>query len=240
MSSHQLLDWDTEFFGFPVAKITESRLSKDELEAILKTLKEEGVRLVYWPSDSEDSASMEAGLARDGFLADRKVFYLTELGAADFMGLELLMVEEYQEKEASQELKNLALISGVHSRYNLDPHIPHHKFEELYLARLENSISGELAKKVFILRSEKKLAGMATLEVKNETRGQIGLLAVDVLFRGRGMGKVLVKAARAWFAKEGYRELRIVTQQQNLPACRLYENCGFRQEKVENFFHFWL
>jgi dTDP-4-amino-4,6-dideoxy-D-galactose acyltransferase len=80
---------------------------------------------------------------------------------------------------------------------------------------------------------------MATLGDKNE-RGDIGLLAVAADKRGQGLGIQIVNGALQEFKAKGYELAQVVTQQDNIPACRLYERCGFTVEKVENFYHFWL
>jgi dTDP-4-amino-4,6-dideoxy-D-galactose acyltransferase len=54
------------------------------------------------------------------------------------------------------------------------------------------------------------------------------------------LGLHLVCAAQAKFIEAGYRIGQVVTQLDNVAACRLYEKCGYHLEKLENFYHFWL
>ena len=65
-------------------------------------------------------------------------------------------------------------------------------------------------------------------------------IAVDENYRGKGLGAGLVRSANAWFLKQGYFVAQVVTQGRNLAACKLYENCGYSLEKIENYYHFWL
>ncbi|MEM6393597.1 MAG: GNAT family N-acetyltransferase [Planctomycetota bacterium] len=53
-------------------------------------------------------------------------------------------------------------------------------------------------------------------------------LRVAPAVRGRGVGRVLFRAAAAWAAERGCIELDVETQDINVPACRLYagEGCG--------------
>ena len=240
MSDFQILDWDSNFFNFPVARIILARLGEDRLRALLDELGEMGVELVYWASDSRDMGSARAASALDGFLADRKTSYVKEIGAGAPDELELCaVVEEYTKDKTDDDLRHLALLSGTHSRYNLDPKVTHHQFEALYTQWIENSVNRSLAKVVFVIPLADRIIGMITLGEKNG-RGDIGLLAVDVPMRGKGFGRALLKVADAWFQAQSYTKVQVVTQGGNLAACRLYENCGYRQEKVENFYHFWL
>ncbi len=53
-------------------------------------------------------------------------------------------------------------------------------------------------------------------------------LAVDALARGQGVAKALLDVVRFWAIKQGLPGIMLETQNNNLPACRLYERCGFR------------
>jgi GNAT superfamily N-acetyltransferase len=53
-------------------------------------------------------------------------------------------------------------------------------------------------------------------------------LRVDPVARGRGVGAALFGAAAAWARGEGCRELKVETQDTNVPACRFYAACGCR------------
>ncbi|MBD8613570.1 GNAT family N-acetyltransferase [Pseudomonas putida] len=53
-------------------------------------------------------------------------------------------------------------------------------------------------------------------------------LAVDVSARGLGVARALLDVAQFWAVKQGLPGIMLETQNNNLPACRLYERCGFR------------
>ena len=50
--------------------------------------------------------------------------------------------------------------------------------------------------------------------------------------RGRGVGRALFQAAEVWAAGRGYRELRVETQNINVPACRFYARRGCALDAV--------
>ncbi len=52
-------------------------------------------------------------------------------------------------------------------------------------------------------------------------------IRVKPSFRGKGVGKALVKAAMKWASAKGCTELRVETQDINVDACRFYAACGF-------------
>jgi Acetyltransferases len=133
----------------------------------------------------------------------------------------------------------LAFQAGLYCRFNTDPNLPQTWFLKIYSKWIENSVNGSIATRVIVIRHDNKIIGMATLGTKN-ARGDIGLLAVNPNFRGKKLGTKLVYAAQAYFIEQGFSRAQVVTQKINLLACKLYEKCGFHQEKIENFYHFWL
>ena len=77
---------------------------------------------------------------------------------------------------------------------------------------------------------------MITLISKNE-RGDIRLVAVDAKCRGKNSAQVIY-AALKYFIKKDYTKAQVVTQKSSTLA--IYTKMGFRREKIDNFYHFWL
>jgi dTDP-4-amino-4,6-dideoxy-D-galactose acyltransferase len=239
----QLLEFDTKLFGFKVAKVLLPRLSATKLQIILDELRKQKIRLVYWPSDSTDEISQQAAKKFGGFLGSEQITYLLDLKTLKPLPLVAPEIELYERKlkpaPTDIELEQLAVLAGTYSHFNTDPNFPKKLFLKLYRVWIENSINGLVATKTIVIRHENKIAGMTTLGTKN-ARGDIGLLAVNSDFRGKNFGTKLVRAAQAYFIESGFYHAQVVTQKSNIPACRLYEKCNFQQEKIENFYHFWL
>jgi GNAT superfamily N-acetyltransferase len=51
--------------------------------------------------------------------------------------------------------------------------------------------------------------------------------------RGKGIGSRLVRASEAWAISKGCRQLKVETQNINVPACRFYEKQGFVLRAVD-------
>jgi len=92
---------------------------------------------------------------------------------------------------------------------------------------------------VLVVRRADKVVGMATVGAK-DGRGFIGLFAVDADMRGKNVGVSLIYAAQDWTRRMGLRFAQVVTQGENIGACKLYKKCGYRIEKIEYFYHFWI
>ena len=52
-------------------------------------------------------------------------------------------------------------------------------------------------------------------------------LIVDTEFRGQGVGRALMDCAIRWAREQGFPGLTLETQDNNVPACKFYEKCGF-------------
>ena len=241
-SNFQILPWDSDFFGYKVGRILPFRLADAELKSVLAGLKNENVTLVYWPSDPEDPGSQEAARKNGGFLADRKVTYVVDLERSPGKPFEESTdfgVMEYTGRETTDELDNLAILSGSYSRYKVDPNISKEQFERLFKLWILKSVNRTLAENVFVYIDGEKIVGMVTVGMKYG-RGDIGLIAVDESARGRDVGGKLTRAAQKWAVARGCRYAQVVTQGNNLSACKLYEKCGYRIDSIVNFYHFWI
>lgn len=242
METHrfQILEWDSNFFGMPVATILPEKLGHEDLVEVLALLEENGVRLAYWASDPGDGKSQQAATHCRGTLVDRKITYVTNAGGAPLLsGGPAWPVETYDEPFTNGDLENLAVQAGMYSRFRVDPRIPEGKFVELYKTWIRKSVDRQIAEAVLVVRHLGKIVGMVTVGKKNG-RGDIGLIAVDDEMRGKQVGSALVFAAQAWAFGKGWDSAQVVTQGENVAACRLYERCGYRVEQTRNVYHFWL
>ena len=52
-------------------------------------------------------------------------------------------------------------------------------------------------------------------------------LVVDTKFRGQGVGRALMNRAIAWAKEQKFPGITLETQDNNVPACKFYEKCGF-------------
>lgn len=228
------LDWDTNFFGLGIARIECKAMEESQFSFVIDQLKKEGIKLVYCICYDLTS---ERYARKIGQLVDNKVVY-HKLFNFDILSTTQNNIEEYIDEEPTEELYNLAIQSGVWSRFNVDPILSNDKFVELYRAWIRNSTQKQIAFKVLVAKESGNVVGLITLGEK-EGRADIGLLAVDSKYHGKGIGKSLVNGAEREFKKR-FKEGQVVTQKDNVAACALYESCGYTVEKTEPIYHIWL
>lgn len=223
--------WDSDFLGLDVASI--------DIQDSTMFLPAEAYDfdLIYLFSNLPLDLSMHKFKAFDIMLVDEKLTYeklVTESTAIDPKIISLPF-----DSEATNHLLDLALESGLYSRFRFDSKYPVEKFRRLYHLWLINSLNRSLAEEFFVYKSGNREAGFITVGQKNG-HGFIGLISVDKEFRGNGIGRVLLKAADYFlYSKYGTCKMRVITQALNRPACKLYEVSDYRVVERKYVYHLW-
>lgn len=233
----RVLEWDSEFFELRVGRATGDLRSPKDLSAFEDRSLAADIQLVYYAAPEALPEVLLRQTTFEWLLADVKLTYLKPVDHIAVVADEVAVAERLNDDDR-RKIEDLAIQSGVHSRFKVDPNIPDRHFEALYRLWIRKSLSGEMALTVLTARVGNSLAGFVTLGEK-DGRGDIGIIAVDHHFRGRGLGRKLMQSAEQWFADHGYAEIQVVTQQRNIPARKLYEHCGFRIDHSECFYHVW-
>jgi streptothricin acetyltransferase len=80
---------------------------------------------------------------------------------------------------------------------------------------------------IFFAYLEEELAGEIRLRKNWNGYGYIDSIVVDSKYRNQGIGRALIQQAMEWAKTKGFPGLMLETQDNNVPACRFYESCGF-------------
>jgi dTDP-4-amino-4,6-dideoxy-D-galactose acyltransferase len=218
------LEWDSNLFGYPVGLLAMGAGVVDEQRLQLEA---QQYKLVYVTSSSPQEASiLSCG-------DSKKVFGKTP----KHHGIETEVVE-IPENRMNQAI-NLGLQSGVYSRFTLDRHFNNQEFEKLYTIWVQRSIRKEIAYKTLTVLMDGQLAGIITLGEAAELESSIGLFAVDLEFRGQGIGTKLLKAAESLSFDRGEKRLTVATQGKNQAACEAYQKFGFELISETYIYNYW-
>ena len=237
MSAIAKKEWDSAFFGYPVAAadLVRSAAPLAEARAAAAEAERDGIRLLYLflpPLAAADRAEFRRAGFRD---VGGKVDYARTVAAGEGGAPDPDVVPC---GVASAALERLAFQSGAYSRFRLDEGFRQNEFERLYREWLGGSLAGNDGKRVYVAGAPESPRGLLTLEPGAVVR--IGLFAVAPECRRQGLGRRLAAAAVRFCVTRGGGELRVATQIENQEACRFYESCGFRKIREESIFHAWL
>lgn len=238
MASYSLLDWDTKFFGYKIARIFVSQDSKAQIDQTISMLRLEDFKLAYFFVSPEDDTSNDSIKACSGQLVDEKVTYSYSIDEQTIFKVDDYIVR-YNEDIVTQELTQLALQSGVYSRLRIDPNFSKREYENLYKEWIKKSVTKEVADQVLVYKHDDHILGFITVKIA-EGHGTIGLLAVDEKSRGKSIGKKLLTSSFAYFKNNDITTIEVVTQRANQIACRFYEACGFNLSEIVNVYHLWI
>lgn len=232
-NGYQFLEWDSNFLKLKVCKIisTEINLTKSILEEIYKN----DFDLVYL--SSAEKINFETNFIQNFEirLVDIKTTYLK---SNLIQSPDSNHNKTYTASIPEKKLIELALESGMYSRFKVDSNIPEAKFEELYTLWITNSVNKQIADEVIVNYQNNEISGFITLGIKNMI-GDIGIIAVDSKYRGQKIGKSLIYSAENYFLNQGIDSIQVVTQGVNLPACNLYASCGYTISEENYFYHLW-
>lgn len=239
--------WDSHHFEISIGQIISQELNDSELGAALSFAKAEGFHLVYWATEAERDLPPTLLVNFSGLLVDSKVTFQKKLMPVPIPDSvkklsNTLKVIEYPQSSATEQLLCLAVQSGNHSRFNIDHNIPKDKFESMFHIWINRSVAHELADVVFVAVHPSNIdryLGVITASL-NHGIGKIGLLSVSHAYQGKGVGSLLMHAVHQWMHSHDINETVVVTQRDNIAACKLYVRLGYRLESLQYFYHFWV
>jgi dTDP-4-amino-4,6-dideoxy-D-galactose acyltransferase len=234
-----LLEWDTRFFGFPIARANLNQLAPDSAAALLDWCQAQGVACLYFLADMGDAPTIRLAEAHGFTWVDLRLTLTARLNgeageAGQPPGPEIGPVQP-GEVEA---LQRLARESHYDSRFFFDQGFPHHLAARLYEVWIAQSCQGGSAL-VLAARDQDTPIGYLACDQVDARTGQVSLFAVDARYRGQGVGRALLRASLHWFREHQLETVRVVTQGRNVPALRLYERAGFQTETIQAWYHRW-
>lgn len=212
------LDWDSTFFDKEIGRVDltgdNARLSNDK-----------GFDLIYFFSPTTITAHDFPPCI------DKKVVFVKRIENL----VEPPSNIEIYEGELTQDLIDLAIESGVYSRFKRDEKLAPY-FEKLYTLWISNSIETDFADYILVAKDQDKIIGFLTLK-QTDDYFQIGLISVSKNHRGKGIAKALLRKVEAIAGENS--TVRVATQIDNDAAGELYVNTGYTYESLTYIYHLW-
>jgi GNAT superfamily N-acetyltransferase len=230
------LPWDSRLLQISAGRI-DFLPDQDPAELIPQLLKEaekEGINHLSIRAEASQISLIQA-LEKQGFIVvDALVTFgrTTSHHVTESAHSFTIRFAEPRDKEVISELGGRAFRVD---RFHNDPEIAPSKADEIYREWSRNSVEGRAADAVVIAEDSRRLLGFVTCRLITDTLeplgspvGVIPLVATDEQHRRAGVARAMTLRAINWFHEQGAEICEVGTQLANIPACRLYESCGFR------------
>lgn len=235
----RLLEWDTEHFGFPIAKLEGEHLSAERARHAEAWCRERSIRCLYFLANPKEPNLVSLAHQFGFDFVDARFALRTHCPNKDCAPApESISIVPATERDLPT-LEKIAVSAHRNTRFFTDSRFPRERAEDLYRRWIRSDVMNGTA---FVARIDEDLSplGYVTLQPSAfEQEASIRLIAVTEEARGRGIAKALVHAA---IDRAGQREsetVSVVTQGANVAAQRLYQVVGFRTVSCRYWYHRW-
>ena len=250
------LQWDSSFFNFKVAKITDLYGTQfSEKFALLKEIKtfakNEDYKLIVCRVDASDISSVHA-LEQLGFKwVDGMNIFLCDRNKKHFefspttCGDENISVVTNGNHDFSNKIQELVLSFAKKGRLNNDPRILPSQVERFYLSLFDSLVKKD-GSLMLVSKKNNKIVGFA-LGVEDtglqkyltNSLGYLWMISVDKTLAGQGVGRRLFKKFINTFSNN-MELIEIGTQMNNYEALNLYSRGGMKMISAVVTMHLWL
>jgi dTDP-4-amino-4,6-dideoxy-D-galactose acyltransferase len=221
------LEWDTNFFSKKIGQIQFDTFNNENLEDECYDLLyvKSNVNQIFQIKNYEESFSETKVIYSKGIIGQKSID-----DRNIFSGFEIAIDKS--------KIYDLAYESGKFSRFNLDKKFTKSEFTKLYRKWVNNSFERLNADNILVYIKDEHISGFVTYKITGNT-AVIGLIGVNQLCQGKGIGSKLIKSVENILNKEKVIELIIPTQLKNTQACNFYNKMGYKIIDKLIVKHFW-
>ncbi len=240
MALFELMEWDTNFFGFKVARLCEE--APEKLKQVQDICSEQDIRLLI-SRFSTNNVCFAHELERHGFqLMDTVVTYRLNLADARVANVPVPAIIRPCLKSEADELAAIArAVYASHiGHFHNDPRLDRDKCTTLYAELARNSCLDEnQADIMLVAEMEGKIVGFHSHKVAhpNGLRGVIS--GVSHQAQGKGIGKALIVASANWGKSWGLEWIEEYPHVNHYRMHKMMADLGFRLCASFYTFHKW-
>ena len=236
--SIRYLQWDSDFFGLPVASLDGGHLHAETLKVVFEWCRKEKIRCLYFLADGTDSQTLQSAYNKGFQFIDVRVVMEYDLRNVLHTEAPSLEIKPVTQKVQLNDILAFARKSHTDSRFFKDLNFDRIKCEKLYEEWIDRDFEkGNVLG--FFPDDGENIKGYITFTMESSDVARIGLIALEDQFRGQEVGAELLNITIAMSKKLKTKKLIVVTQATNTSALRLYEKAGFRISDTKIWFHKW-
>ena len=252
MAIARFLEWDSRFFGVPMARIEyvlapSPALTAAALDAAIEALRSRGARHISARVDVADIESIGVCEANGFRLMDTLVTYITRPRKEPPNEVkEVGRIRPYRAEDADSIVEITAeAYRGFRGRFQLDANIPKERADAFYVEWARQCVGSRMADMIVVSEAaDGRILGYLAFRRREpvSTSGETpvfggGLGACRADAPGAYAG--LIRAGMLWaHERDGVAECQ--TQNYNFAVIRIYEAVGAHYVRAEHTLHRWL
>lgn len=237
----QFLEWDTEFFERRIARVVDTHLNAERMQAILEWCSDRRIECLYFPADLDERQTIRLAEEHGFHLVEVRLNYETSLKSWDPQTrprqAEGLSVRPGSPQDVPA-IQEIAKNSYVNSRFYFDENFSQAQWQNYYRAWVKKSFEGG-AELALVAEAEGEILGYITGLVTGEKEGWYELTGVKEGSRRSGIGHELFRSGLDWYVQHGIEYLWVSTQGRNLPTQRMIQRHGFISRSCQLYYHKW-
>lgn len=232
-----LLQWDSEFFQKRIGRVNSSNLNENEAECVDAWAVDQHIDCVYYLAEGRHPASAIAAENHGFHLVDLRVTYQIDL---------INTTIELQTRPIRQanaiDLPIIKKMAGEFhdiSRFFADEHFERSLCRKLYELWIERDFT-ESNRYLWVSEDQGQLTGYTSACIDlSEKTAEIGLVGVNPIWRGKGIGWNLQLGVLKQLKSLGVDHVEVVTQGRNVSAQNLYCKSGYLLKSIDLWYHKW-
>lgn len=231
------LDWDSQYFGLPSAKVVLSKsLIPQEKKFLLDFMDCFDFVTIYNTGNDREN-NFWIGRETKAFLTDMNIQFVKKPCRIMLPGKYPLHI--FQAYPGDPDILEIAKKSFKHSRFFNDPWLPAKKAKEIYVHWAKNAFY-QKSRFFVIATSPEGIAGFLLFSMQTaESSATIELIAVDESCLECGIGRSLVVHLESFLIENNIDLLKVGTQLESLGAIEFYTSLHFSYASCNGVFHYW-
>lgn len=239
----QFLQWDSDFFGHRIAKVTGRQLDEGILESIYAWSEARHIDCLYFLADADDPVTIHLAESHGFKLVEIRINLERSLKDWD-PETRPMTSPGIQVRDGRPEdipiLQDIARTSYVNSRFYFDECFTEDNWQTYYATWVKKSFEGG-AEIALVAEKDGEIVGYITglIEEDDPTRGQYELTGVNTSARNFGVGYELFRSGLDRFVQAGVEYIWVSTQGRNIPTQRMIQRHDFVTLSCQIYYHKW-
>ncbi|MCX6993631.1 MAG: GNAT family N-acetyltransferase [Kiritimatiellaeota bacterium] len=238
----QFLQWDTDFFGFRIARAAVPALDSRIIKEIYNWCANQRIACLYFIAGAEDRQTIRQ--------AESNGFRLVEIR----LNVERSLRDwnpDTRPRTAADVLirgakpadvpicQDIARTSYVDSRYYFDEHFSEEKCQAYYATWVKKSLEGGVELALVAEKNNEVVGYITGVLSKDKPEARYELTGVRETARKTGVGQELFRAGLDWFVRHNIEHVWLATQGRNVPTQRMVQRSGFITRSCLLYYHKW-